>query len=235
MQTIVSIISSQLIPNYVFIKEKANPGDNLVFITTQKMKTQMEKLESVLKKDNSYFKFIEIIFDENDDENNYISMYAKLKNKLANSLNPNDEFLVNVTGGTKPMSMATKEIMHTLFNKVSYYYLPYPQNDIVSLDDNTKSGKLKYRISPNEYLSFYNINEKDFTCSKPKVDEAFTKSFLDKFKTFSNEDIKVIIQLLSYRDNARKLPYNLDEIENKGYGSKKTAINGIKDFIKKQA
>lgn len=231
MQTIVSIISGQLTPNYVFIKEKANPCDNLVFITTQKMKNQMEKIESILKSDKKHFKFIEIVFDEKEDENNYISLSEQLKDKLSQLPNPNDEFLVNLTGGTKLMSIATKEIMSMLYPKVSYYYIPYPNNTIVNLYNNNKSGNLKYRISPKEYLSFFSINESDYTSSKPIVSKAFTNNFFNKFQTFSTEDINIIIALLDYRGLKRK-SLNLNEIENQGQYNR-CAIKGIKQFIVK--
>lgn len=48
-RALVSIISKQTIPNYIFNKDKLMEGDEMLFIATQEMKNQADWLVQTLK------------------------------------------------------------------------------------------------------------------------------------------------------------------------------------------
>ena len=114
MKNIISIISEQLIPNYIFIKEKAAPKDNLIFISTVRMKNKLQILKNILTDNN--FNYLEIIFDNDGDENSYTNMYKQIENKIRKLLEPNSEIIANLTGGTKLMSITLKEVLKNKMN-----------------------------------------------------------------------------------------------------------------------
>lgn len=233
LRIIISIISDQPLPNYVFIKEKAQKGDILVFIVTKSMEKKYEEFKLNLNQEDFHIRKIE--FDNIGDEDDYIPMYqfleAKLKNVLKDRVIENDEFIVNLTGGTKQICIATRDIMMKNFKYVKFFYKPINKNSIISFDCNEYSSRLKYRVSVNEYLGLFGIN--NFTNHSPVESEKLTNTVFDNFMKLSESDYDIIDELRTYRDKDRKTPYRLDDIERKGYGEKKKAVPKIRQLLEK--
>ncbi len=151
---LVSIVSEQTLPNYLFIKEFQEQVDKFIFITTREMEAK-DKVEAILstakiRKDNR----IKITVEEN-------ALY-KAKEKLNRAL-PNistqDSFLINLTGGTKMMSIAVYEYFKRFPNS-RFFYVPIGKNVYREIFENqqAKETSFKYKISVREYLSIYGIS-----------------------------------------------------------------------------
>ena len=113
----------------------------------------------------------------------------KLKSE---NLNANDKFIVNITGGTKVMSIAA--FTHFSNFNADFYYVPITVNKIETL----KTGEdlpLNYRINVAEYLMLYGLKFEHSTylpverenygavfesqiCERIKREKALGKSFI---------------------------------------------------------
>lgn len=229
MKNIISIISDQLIPNYIFIKEIAKQNDNLIFISTRRMEAKLKTLKDILSGSN--FNYSELIFDNDGDENDYTNMYKQIEDKIKNVLAPSSEVIANLTGGTKLMSITLKEILDKSYPKSKYYYIPLPENKIIPLEKEKSIENINYRVSIKEYLKAYEINK--FSISEPIENEEFTKTFFYKFKNLKGIHYEIIDKLREYRNDRRKTPYTINEIIN-GISSKPPIpnIKDLLDFIK---
>ena len=100
MSTIlVSILSKHTLPNYLFIREMEGKYDELLFITTPEVDKDNRgfQLQSALDRDDGDVVYVSV--DGND--------YRKALDDLRNwEIRKDDKYIVNLTGGTKMMSLA---------------------------------------------------------------------------------------------------------------------------------
>ncbi len=192
-KTIVSIISEQTSPNYIFIREKYQDGDKLLFISSQRFKSKIDVLMSVL---NYQCPVQEIILCGEGDEENWSSMTEQITAQIDRQ----ETYLVNLTGGTKYMAMAVK----TAFEQAplsEFCYIPLPKNLIIS-PNYANSVSLQYRMTIKEYFGLYGLSttaSKKLTQSK-ETSETMLSLFLNDY--FRNEEKSRVLSLLrKYRDN----------------------------------
>jgi hypothetical protein len=144
---LISLISDHLLPNYLFIKEMDGKYDELLFITTEKMESAGigKRLEKALGLKEKAVQRI-VVSEENLNET-----LAKLESV---SFSTEDRFMINLTCGTKIMSIGVYEYFF-LFSS-SFYYIPIGKNNI---EDVSTSGEilLNYRVNVEEYLALYGI------------------------------------------------------------------------------
>ncbi len=153
---LVSIISDQTIPNLLIIKELADQYQSQVFITTKKMEEAGKSLwiEKAAGIESRSIK--RIVVDEND--------WIDINEKLVNFNWPADAgFLVNLTGGTKVMTLAVYEYFSAPGNKIIYnpignnaYEELYPSKTI-------KAVPFRTRLSVFEYLKAHGVR---FICKE---------------------------------------------------------------------
>lgn len=146
---LVSLISGQTIPNLLLIKEFAAKYDELLFITTVEMEgrgnfanSRSRWIERSCKISEGSSRRIEVAEDS----------WTDITEKL-NSLGDSDDirYMVNLTGGTKIMTLAVFEYFSRPGNII--YYIPFPKNEYHELyPSRSESFKLKYRCSLKEYL-----------------------------------------------------------------------------------
>ena len=225
MKIIISIISEQLIPNYIFVKEIAKPNDNLIFISTRRMESKLKTIKEILSESSFYYS--EIIFDNDGDENNYTDMYSQIEEKLKNIFNSNSEIIANLTGGTKLMSITLKEVLENNYPQSKFYYIPLPNNQIIPLEKNITIQNIGYRVSIKEYLKAYGINK--FSTSEPIETEEYTKTFFKIFKQLKVFHYEIIDKLRKYRNDRRKTPYLIKEIQD-GI-SERPPVPNVKDLL----
>lgn len=148
MSTIlVSIISEQTIPNLLLIKELEGQYDDMLFITTKRMEDTgqsrwIEKAADIIE--NSVKR---VIVDPDSIEN--------VTNTLKQEVQLNVEFIVNLTGGTKPMSLAIYQYFTKPKNRI--VYLPIGKNEIKEFYPAEAITCINYRLNLKEYLSAYGI------------------------------------------------------------------------------
>ena len=226
MKTIVSLVSHQTLPNYLFVKEIFEKGDQLLFISTQEMEKNISRT-NLIAQSLGVDEYVEpiIVFEEN---------WQKIQDKLGEFISVTSEahYIVNLTGGTKYLALAVYDFFNKL-NDVQFFYIPYPKNELIS-PGAAEAYCLKYRCSVEEYLSNYGVPFKSKTVQKSKeLTERFFNFFIDGF---SNEDYESVLEVLRepYRRFVKK-KIEVDKIENynEGDGKNKVPIRGLKNFQKK--
>ncbi len=221
-RVIVSIISEQTIPNYIFIKEHFKIGDELLFITSHKMENKVVPILATLGYVNCNSS--SIILKENEEEK-----WIDMCNQIYSNLDRGAKYIVNLTGGTKYMSMAVLRVFEE-YDSV-FYYIPFPKNELLLLKENVPF-KLSYRVDIKEYLSLYNVLQ-DESAYKIVKDEVYTNSFFNLFisKTFTSTEFVIIDLLRAYRDRGIK---DIDKVENnESDNERKPQIMGLKNFVTK--
>jgi hypothetical protein len=112
MKTIlVSLISAETIPNVQFIKEMK--VDEYLFITTEEMER------------NGVLDWIKRATNIENNKSHVIIVspfaYEDIEYKLAKELDETNKYIVNLTGGTKVMSLVVNDVFRTMINSEMYY------------------------------------------------------------------------------------------------------------------
>lgn len=189
-KTIVSIISEQSIPNYLFIKEMFQPGDKLMFISSKKMSQRIKWITNTLQWNMAETE--EIVFEKDGDEENWPLMTARIDAALSKE----NSYCVNLTGGTKFMALAVQSVFENYSTK--FYYIPYPQNIILSMQEG-RACPIKYRVSVEEYTKLYNQPLRK--AHEATMPQEYTDSFFEQFlNRFSQQDFATVDKLRYYRD-----------------------------------
>jgi hypothetical protein len=206
---IVSLLSDQTVPNVQFIKEKQNNKTDFLFVSTPKM-------EGI-----GVGKWIQNVCGISDKKLQTIEVeqfsFGNITQKLSNiDFTKYEKIFVNVTGGTKVMSMATTDFFKQQ-NKTEIYYVQngksysrlFPDLKDFIFDDDLKLS---------DYFFAYGIR---FSDSKIIIDKDYTFHFLDNYLKFDDIEKQIIVELNNVRNN--RLPYKksqskagsceIDEIE----------------------
>lgn len=187
---LVSLISDQTIPNIEFIKEKPNV-DAYLFLTTKGMEKKgcREWILNVTKIDEEKL-LPPLIIDA--------FSFEDIESKLEKIISSNDRFIVNLTGGTKIMSLATYEFFKDFSSEI--FYLT-GQGEYIKIHPGRRKEtfSLNSKVDLHEYLTAYGFEIKDK--SLPIRDSNETKKILDYFlHQFDNEkDIPVLEELRNRR------------------------------------
>lgn len=169
-KVLVSILSDHLVPNYLFIKEMRGQYNELLFIGTPytESKAIATHLENALENRKSNIKKVILESDQ----------YQEGVQSLENISLPNDvQYIVNLTGGTKIMSL----IVYDFFRKLnsSFYYIPIGKNTYCNIEEENMHA-LQYRISLREYLTLYGLH---YECDNTLLKDAETTfQFFEKQK-----------------------------------------------------
>ena len=169
-KVLVSILSDHLVPNYLFIKEMRGQYNELLFIGTPytESKAIATHLENALDDKEENIKKIIVESDQ----------YQKGLQSLENTSLPTDvQYIVNLTGGTKIMSL----IVYDFFRKLnsSFYYIPIGKNTYCNIEEENMHA-LQYRISLREYFALYGLN---YECDNALLKDAETTfQFFEKQK-----------------------------------------------------
>lgn len=151
MKIMVCLISNQHVPNLLGVQ--AVQPDRLVLLVTPAMKGKEENLLKALNTGNCDYNLRHDVI-EITDENSVGAVYTALTD--LHSRYPDDEWVVNLTGGTKPMSMGAylfsrKQGLKTL------YIAEKDQRRAVDLLDNS-ALTLDYQVSTAEFLAGYGFD-----------------------------------------------------------------------------
>jgi len=145
--TIISIVSEQTIPNVLFIKDYQTKAADFLFLTTKDMERK-QKTQAIIDASGIGNLPVNKIVIEEDEIKQIIAQLAENGFHEKND----HQFLVNLTGGTKMMTMA----VYDYFSRCNslFYYLPIGKNQIIELDKkfNQKNLELQSRLKLYEYL-----------------------------------------------------------------------------------
>ena len=169
-KVLVSILSDHLVPNYLFIKEMRGQYNELLFIGTPytESKAIATHLENALENRKSNIKKVILESDQ----------YQEGVQSLENISLPTDvHYIVNLTGGTKIMSL----IVYDFFRKLnsSFFYIPIGKNTYCNIEEENMHA-LQYRISLREYFTLYGLH---YECDNTLLKDAETTfQFFEKQK-----------------------------------------------------
>ena len=176
----------------------ARTDDVLVFISTFEMESDKKKKSYWLGKtlnmpENSIRR---IIVAEDD--------FGKIKDELAKQCFPkSDEYIVNLTGGTKVMPLAVYEYFKNGFN-AHFYYVPIGKNIIRDLSSQN-AVPLNYRLNLKEYFTLYGIDIEPnniLTYSEVHTNELFEEFRRVNFNRYKVPKIRTAQQLSNAIDKA---------------------------------
>lgn len=148
---LVSILSENNIPTYLFIKQMEGRFDKHIFLVT----------ESVMRKE-AYENLATAIGGYGDgarritlDPDNYKFNTLKLADKVP--LTPEaDKYIVNLTGGTKPMSLAVFSHF-SQFEGTRFYYMSGNCKSIYDFESDTVAESVTVKIPLADYLNVYGL------------------------------------------------------------------------------
>lgn len=140
---LVSLISDQSIPNVLFIRDQPK-ADHYLFISTEKMEKKM-LVANIIKACPSHIHSSSTIVVEEDNLEDIASKLASFNNDFTG------EYVVNLTGGTKVMSLGVFEFFSKSVNN-RIFYLPLGKNKIIQLFPKNSETELTFRIGLEDYL-----------------------------------------------------------------------------------
>ena len=203
--TLISLISDQTIPNVQFIKEKK--VDSHIFVTTKGMESKgvSEWIIKACKLTEIYVDSVEVAPFSYDD----------VQRKLQERLNDDDRYIVNLTGGTKIMSLAVNDLLRDY--SAEMYYLTGQKNYIKIFPGKEKpTFQLASNLSLEEYLFAcgFEISKNPSPSFDLPVSESIFAYYLNSFDKAI--DVEPLTFLFSKRDK------NVPSI---------AEINGLHDFL----
>lgn len=149
MASLVCILSKETLPNISFIKEFKTQITNYIFFTSKEMEDLLvsKNIIKSLKLDVNQINLIEI------DANSVVKIDKKL-NQL--SLDENEEYFVNITGGNKLMSTLIFNCFKKL-KKSTIFYSPinYSTHQILHPEYKEIVKNKSLQLSLDEYLNAY--------------------------------------------------------------------------------
>lgn len=235
MKTIVNIVSEQTLPNYLFVKEVYEQEDNVIWIVSKadRIQTAIKCLKNTIGEITDKMIYIE---DGSEENIQYI------KEVLQTNIDSQQNFVVNLTGGTKIMALAVYDFFRNNVTNAEFYYIPFPKNIIIDISSQNIK-QITHKISVEKYLKLYNLKVQ----SQGKQDGVL--SFKDAKYMYSNmynlqkEYIQELIELRELKEknkfkgrNNRDKTYPYDEISKvklkEDDGNKNTnRAKRIEDFI----
>lgn len=146
-RVLVSILSDNNIPNFLFIKEMEGKWDSLVFVSTAQMFERANQIVNTLGVDEECV--ISITIDAEDYNKSLDDLAVKFP------LGSEDAYMVNLTGGTKVMSIAVYNYFLSTLG-AEFFYVSQSATKYHSLSSRS-SHLLNYRLSLEEYFGLYGI------------------------------------------------------------------------------
>lgn len=164
-RVLVSILSDNNIPNFLFIKEMEGKWDSLVVVSTAQMFERVNQIVNTLGINKEFVTSITI------DAEDYNKSLDDLAVKFP--LGSEDTYMVNLTGGTKVMSLAVYNYFLSALG-AEFFYVSQSATKYHSLS-NRSSHLLNYRLSLEEYFGLYGIDiRRDDALIKPAL-QTFTE------------------------------------------------------------
>ena len=156
-KTLVNIITEDNpIPAYLFIKEKYEAGDSLMYISAKDTEDDLDALSDLFNVPATHIE--EIVLKHNMDE----FTYEKICRTVLSFLNPDVNYCVNLAGGTRYMALAVQQVFERF--KSEFFYVQVEENLIVksAFDDSIFNNDdyffpIRHRMTVAEYLRAHEI------------------------------------------------------------------------------
>ena len=186
-------MSEQTVPNYLFVRSVFRSGDRVLLISSQneRIKNSILWLTKAIEVGSTD---VQTVYLANPgDEERYMDMVEQFRTIVRSD----EHYIVNLTGGTKLMSMAVKQVFEGADHE--FYYLPLPKNKFVSIDGHADIP-IEHRLSVPEYLSLYGRTIKSE--GRTTTSEDYTLDYFDSILAgMSTAESEVINLLRAGRPN----------------------------------
>lgn len=175
---LVSIIGGQTLPNILPIKEYAGLINQHIFISTSKVSKELSWIKTVCEIGKDDFFNLEI--DEDD-----IGQIVANLSTLSVIFTQEDEFYINLTGGTKIMALGTFQFFSQSLFKVKMFYLNMGSNVLRQvyppIDTSLRDEPLLYRINVADFLGSYGASiTNSYNIFKMTKSKEYTTLFFEK-------------------------------------------------------
>ena len=156
-KTIVNIITEDNpIPAYLFIKEKYEAGDRLMYISAKDTVDDLDALSELFNVPASLIE--EIVLKHESDE----FTYEKICRTILGHLKRDIHYCVNLAGGTQYMALAVQQVFEKF--DTEFFYVQVENNLIVKsifddsiYDNDDHFFPIRHRMTITEYLRAYDI------------------------------------------------------------------------------
>jgi len=202
MKTMACLISNQHVPNLLAVH--AVKPDRLYFIVTKKMKDKEKALLNALMKGRMDFAARHENIKINN-ENSIGEVYSGLKTAYKN--HPEDEWFINLTGGTKPMSIGAYAFSKD--NRLKTLYIAEGNQKIAIDLQSGESLDLDYNVSTEEFLAGYGFKVNNSSKLTDNRDEAPTLARLAAVLTANYDDEKLFNLMEKLQELKTKKSLNL--------------------------
>ncbi|HPQ41333.1 MAG TPA: DUF1887 family CARF protein [bacterium] len=195
---LVSLISDQVIPNLFVIKELEGIDKHLI-ISTEYME-RSAKSKWLINAANLPERHI--IGPVIVQEDSLVDIGEKLGNL---EFEDNDEFLVNLTGGTKIMAIGVHDFFRNRQSQI--FYVPIRKNLYRKIfpQVKVKETDISYRVNLREYLTSYGIRATLDSEYTPQTTYEEAVSLLNFFQGSKDAFISVVNSLRKYRNKGFRL------------------------------
>ena len=176
---VVLLVSNQTVPNIAFLKWciKRHENIDLLFVSTSKMEEikQSDKIWKSLGDNCKHFGKKDVILVDQDNP-------ADIQRTISEAINFSayTSIIVNITGGTKLMSLASYQLFVKLCNS-RIYYIPINNFSLLELYPEQKNCDNLEPLSLNEYISAFGF---EFSYSnKCEKNWEYNKNVLTKIES----------------------------------------------------
>lgn len=189
---LVSLVSEQTIPNILAICHFK--PDELLFVSTKKMEDngKTTAILNTLKKLGFKYESKPIIVQEDSILDCHKQMNKWIEGK------EDAEFIVNLTGGTKIMSIAAYEYFKDYSSKM--VYIPIPKNEFIVPFPKKTPGlptKLNLRLTVTQYMTAYGLEIMNESKLKGYHEEAYKRKDLSECIVKNYDNFKCVLSWLS--------------------------------------
>jgi len=201
----VCLVSDQTIPNILGIMH-FKPA-HVLFITTEEMKrkNKTEAILNTIKRLGIEPTFSEIVVKEDFPYNCQIKISQWIEST------ENDQFTVNLTCGTKIMSISVFKIFRDYGSTM--IYIPYPKNEFIQvypIKKNVNPKPLNLRLGVVDYLTAYSLKVTNEEKLEHKKEEAKKRENLTKLIIDNYQDLEPLLKDLY----SKLAPYRTEKFYN---------------------
>jgi len=234
MKTLVNIFDpNEPLAAYLFLKEKYAEGDKVLFVSTHGERQAAQVYASLLHIPESLISLLAF----KRDEDRYI--YDRICQRLRSRLSPDEEYWVNLAGGTRYIALAVQNVFFA-FN-TTFYYTQTRENLIVSsffTDDScTRTTDIiepiRYRMTLAEYFTLNNlVHDLDKASHTPLRSFSDASHIFDRFRS-RNLSTRAFsaIELLRLHYRGTKRPLSIRAIMNGDDRPKTVRVPGIRELL----
>lgn len=229
-KTIVNIITEDNpIPAYLFIKEKYENGDKLMYISAKDTEDDLDALSELFNVPATHIE--EIVLKNDTDEFTYEKICRTVLAHLKHGVN----YCVNLAGGTRYMALAVQQVFERF--GAEFYYVQVEENMMVKSifdnsinDDDDYFYPIRHRMKIAEYLKAHEIDHDLREGNhRPIRSEVQAGVIFDLFarQGLGRHDYDTLEQLRTYYRNRRRVEINSLEM----CSDDKMAVPFLSDFL----